>query len=111
VAELQDFKVGDGIQLHPQMPAIPAAIVEPCRAMVLFGDTRLGSVTVPASSAKGDYFASTWGFYLIPREDGTTRLIARFRSDYNAKLANTMMYGPPLVEPISCVMQRKMLLN
>jgi len=109
VAELQDFKVGDGIRLHPQMPAIPAAIVEPCRAIVLHGDTRLGSVPVPASSAKGDYFATTWGFYLIPCADDTTRLIARFRSDYNEKFANTMMYGPPLVEPISCMMQRKML--
>ena len=111
VAELQDFKVGDGIKLHPQMPAIPAAIVEPGRAIVLHGDTRLGSVPVPASSAQGDYFCTTWGFYLIPCDDGTTRLIARFRSDYNAKFANTLMYGPPLVEPISCVMQRKMLLG
>ncbi len=81
VAELQDFKVGDGVKLHPQMPGLPVAILEPGRAIVLQGDTRLGSVPVPASSAKGDYFATTWGFYLIPREDGTTRLIARFRSD------------------------------
>jgi hypothetical protein len=110
-AELQDFKVGDGIRLHPQMPAIPAAIVEPCHAIVLHGDTRLRSVPVPASSAKGAYFATTWEFYLVPHGDSTTRLIARFRSDYNDKFANTMMYGPPLVEPISCVMQRKMLLG
>ncbi len=48
---------------------------------------------------------------IIPRDDGTTRLIARFRTDYNPKFANAMMYGPPLVEPISCVMQRKMLLG
>jgi len=81
------------------------------RAMVLHGDTRIGSVPVPASSAQGDYFCTTWGFYLVPRDDGTTRLIARFRSEYNDKFANTMMYGPPLVEPISCVMQRKMLLG
>ena len=66
---------------------------------------------MPASSAKDDYFATTWGFYLIPQNDGTTKLIARFRTDYNAKFANTLMYGPPLVEPISCVMQRKMLLG
>ena len=111
LTEFQNLKAGDGIKLHPQAPAYAVAIVEPRRAIVLHGDTRLGSVPVPASSAKGDYFASTWGFYLIPRDDGTTRLIARFRSDYNDKFANTMMYGPPLVEPISCVMQRKMLLG
>jgi hypothetical protein len=56
---------------------------------------------------------TTWGFYLDERGAGTTRLIARFRSDYdyNDTFANAMMYGPPLVEPISCVMQRKMLLG
>ena len=109
--EFQNLQVGDGVRLAPQMPGFPVAIIEPGRAIVLRGDTRLGSVPVPASSAKGDYFATTWGFYLIPQNDGTTRLIARFRSDYNDKFTNAMMYGPPLVEPISCVMQRKMLLG
>jgi len=111
LTEFQNLKAGDGIKLHPQAPAYAVAIVEPRRAIVLHGDTRLGSVPVPASSAKDDYFASTWGFYLMPQNDGTIRLIARFRSDYHEKFANTMMYGPPLVEPISCVMQRKMLLG
>ena len=111
LTEFQNLKVGDGIKLHPQAPAYAVAIVEPCHAIVLHGDTRLGSMPVPASNSKSDYFASTWGFYLVPQHDGTTRLIARFRSDYNKKFANTMMYGPPLVEPISCVMQRKMLLG
>jgi hypothetical protein len=109
LTKFQNLKAGDGIKLHPQAPAYAVAIVEPRRAIVLHGDTRLGSVPVPASSAKGDYFASTWEFYLIPRDDGTTRLIARSRSDYNDKFANMLMYGPPLVEPISCAMQRKML--
>jgi len=111
IPEFQNLRVGDGVRLAPQMPGFPVAIVEPGRAIVLRGDTRLGSVPVPASSAKGDYFATTWGFYLVPRDDGTTRLIARFRSEYNDKFANAMMYGPPLIEPISCVMQRKMLLG
>ena len=111
LTEFQNLKVGDGIKLHPQAPAYAVAIVEPCHAIVLHGDTRLGSVPVPASNSKSDYFASTWGFYLVPQNDGTTRFIARFRSDYNAKFANTMMYGPPLVEPISCAMQRKILLD
>jgi hypothetical protein len=111
IPEFQNLQVGDGVRLAPQMPDFPVVIVEPCRAIVLHGDTRLGSVPVPASSAKGDYFATTWGFYLVPRDDDATKLIARFRSDYNDKFANAMMYGPPLVEPISCVMQRKMLLG
>jgi len=111
LSKFQNLRVGDGIRLHPQMPPLPVALLEPGEALVLRGDTRLGSVPVPASNTPGDYFATTWGFYLDERDDGATRLIARFRTDYNPKFANAMMYGPPLVEPISCVMQRKMLLG
>ena len=93
------------------MPGIPVAIIEPGRVIVLRGDTRIGSVPVPTSNAPGDYFATTWRFYLDERDDGTTRLIARFRSDYNDTWKNRLMYGTILVEPISCVMQRKMLLG
>src|SRR5512136_2918459 len=60
--EFQAVKIGDGIKLAPQMPGFPVVIVEPNRALVLHGDTRLGSVPVPASSAKGDYYCTTWGF-------------------------------------------------
>ena len=99
------------MRLAPQMPGIPVAIIEPGQAIVLRGDTRIGSVPVPTSNASGDYFATTWGFYLDERDDGTTRLIARFRSDYNDTWKNRLMYGTILVEPISCGMQRKMLLG
>lgn len=109
--EFQNLKAGDGIKLAPQMPGFPVALVEPGRALVLRADTRTGGSPVPASKKPGDYFATTWAFYLEQRDDGATRLLARFRSDYNDTFANSMMYGPPLVEPISCVMQRKMLLG
>jgi hypothetical protein len=109
--EFQNLQVGDGVRLAPQMPGFPVAILEPGRAIVLCGDTRTGSVPVPTSKASGDYFATTWGFCLDERGDGTTRLIARFRSDYNDTRRNRLMYGLPLVEPISSIMQRKMLLG
>jgi hypothetical protein len=111
LTEFQNLQVGDGVRLAPQMPGFPVAIIEPGQAIVLRGDTRLGSMPVPTSNASGDYFATTWGFYLDERGDSTTRLIARFRSDYNDTWRNRLMYGPPLVEPISCVMQHKMLLG
>jgi len=111
IPEFQNLQVGDGVRLAPQMPGIPVAIIEPGRVIVLRGDTRIGSVPVPTINASGDYFASTWGFYLDERDDGTTRLIARFRSDYNDTWKNRLMYGTIFVEPISCVMQRKMLLG
>jgi len=111
IPEFQNLRVGDGVRLAPQMPGFPVAIIEPSRMIVLRGDTRLGSVPVPASQTPGDYFATTWGFYLDARDDGTTRLLARFRSDYNDTRKNRLMYGLPFVEPISSIMQRKMLLG
>jgi hypothetical protein len=109
--EFQNLQVGDGIKLAPSMLGFPAAIVEPGRAILLHADTRVGSAPVPTSQKPGDYFATTWVFFLDEQSDGTTRLITRSRYDYNDTLANRLMYGTVLVEPISCVMQRKMLLG
>jgi hypothetical protein len=41
----------------------------------------------------------------------TTRLISRSRNDYSPDVANKLWMGPLLVEPISFVMERKMMLG
>ena len=111
LAEFQNLQVGDGVKLAAKMPGFPVAIVEPGRAIVLHADTRIGGSPIPASKKSGDYFATTWAFFLEDQGGGATRLVARFKSDYNETLANRLMYGSLLVEPMSCVMQRKMLLG
>jgi hypothetical protein len=106
--EWQNLKAGDAILLHPKIPPIPAVIVEPGRVIVLHGDTRQG----PRSDLvkPGDYLATTWSFYLEPVDEHTTRLIERFRSDYNPTPMNTF-FNRGILEPGSFIMERKMLLG
>ena len=93
------------------MPGYPVAIIEPGRAIVLYADSRIGPTPVPAGTKPGDYYASTWGFFLDETGDNRTRFISRLRSDYNLRMRNRLFYGTCLLEPISTAMQRKMLLG
>jgi hypothetical protein len=106
--QFQTLKPGDGIRLHPKMPPVPAVIVDPNRALVLHGDTRVGSG--PPVMKTGDYLNVLWGFYLQPIDEHSTRLIERFRSDYNPSAFNRLMNGR-IMEPVSFIMERKMLLG
>jgi hypothetical protein len=105
--EWQNLKAGDAILLHPKIPPIPAVIVEQGRVMVLHGDTRQGPRSNLAK--RGDYLATTWSFYLEPVDEHTTRLIERFRYDYNPTPMNTF-FNRVILEPGSFIMERKMLL-
>jgi hypothetical protein len=104
--QFQTLKAGDSVRLHPKMPPIAAAIVEPNRALVLHGDTRVGSG--PPVMKAGDYLNVVWGLYLQPLDSHSTRLIERFRSDYNPSAFNRLMNGG-VMEPVSFIMERKML--
>jgi hypothetical protein len=106
--EWQNLKAGDLILLHPKIPPIPAVIVEQGRVIVLHADTRQG---LRSNLVKpGEYLATTWGFYLEPVDEHTTRLIGRFRSDYSPTPMNTFFYRV-ILEPGSFIMERKMLLG
>ena len=109
IPEFQHLEVGDSVRLHPEMPGYPVAIVEPGRVIVLHADTRTGPTPVPGGTKSEDYYVSTWVFFLDRLDERRTRLISRLRSDYNPRLRNKLFYGPCLVEPISTVMQQKML--
>ena len=83
--------------MHPQMPPIPITVLEPER--VLLVGTRMDPDT-PVS----------WLFYLDEIDGNTTRLISRWSFDYKPGLLRTVAYSY-ILEPIACVMQRKMLLG
>ena len=55
-------------------------------------------------------FAASWAFVLEPTGNGRTRLIERFRLDWNPSLVNSIAYRA-FLEPASFVMERKMLLG
>ncbi len=107
--EFQELKPGDKVPLSPDGFGIPVAIVEPCRALVLFGDTRLDPSAIPTMKPS-DYFASSWGWYLDQVAPGTTRLVERWRTDWNDSLAQNL-FMRAFLEPGAFLMERKMLLG
>jgi hypothetical protein len=52
--------------------------------------------------------AAVWGFHLIPRADGSTRLVERIFIDWNESPVNTFFYRV-FLEPGSFIMEQKML--
>jgi hypothetical protein len=99
--EHQQIRVGDPIRIHVEAPPMSAAIVDAPNALVLFGN--------PAESDASTTLSTTWGFLLLEQPDGTTRLLSRTRYHYADNLRSRLMGGPLLIEPISFVMERKML--
>lgn len=109
VPELQYLRAGDKIPLAPNGFGVPVAILEPGRALVLHGDTRLDPAAIPTMKP-GDYFAVTWGWFLEEIDAHTMRLIERWRADWKPSLQQTI-FMRAFLEPGAFLMERKMLLG
>ena len=105
IPELQHLEVGDIILMGPGMgPKV--AVIEPNRALVLHG-----SDTMQPEGAKATTSLNTsWVFYLKELDSTKTRIMTRFRVDYNSSLLNFISMNL-FLEPISFMMERKMLLG
>lgn len=110
IPEYQNLEVGDVIPLAPDSFGVPVAIVETEKALVLHGDTREDGPGEAPVLKEGDFMAVSWGFYLFDAPDGATRLVERFRADWNEAPHNSLFYRV-FLEPGSFVMERKMLLG
>jgi len=113
IPEFQNLKVGDAIKLAAKVPGLPVAVVEPNHALVLHtkADTLVASGAKFGEPKPQKYFSTNWLWVLEKFDERTTRLISRFLMDYSPGLGNRLTYGTCLVEPISFVMSRKMLLG
>jgi hypothetical protein len=101
LGEHQHLRAGDPIKLHVEAPPMTAAIVDEPSALVLHGH--------PGEA--GDYgtLSTSWAFLLLEQPDGTARLLSRTRYHYGDDLRSKLTGGPLLLEPLSFVMERKML--
>lgn len=101
IPEYQDIKAGDIVRMGPNenYPTFDVVAIESGRALILQGVIP-GEQTTP----------TTWvySFFLDPIDEKTTRLILRFRLDYESKLSNVIMWRA-FTDPIDFVMERKML--
>jgi len=112
VSEWQRLEVEDDILMHPTM-GVPwkVAAIEPGRHLLLEirADLRTQKTYERGARKPDKYQDSSWLLFLVPNDDGTTRLISRSRNDWNPGFANTMFYG--VFGVMSMEMDRKMLLG
>jgi hypothetical protein len=106
--EYQGLKVGDLIPLSQDGFGFPVAILDSQKSLVLHGDTRQPGPGNAPSMKPGDYMAAVWGFHLIPKNNGHTRLVERIFIDWNENPTNTFFYRV-FLEPGSFIMEQKML--
>lgn len=99
--EHQNIQVGDPIRLHVDVPPMTVAIVEKPKVLVLYGN--------PAEGDSAATLSTSWTFLILEQPNGTSRLLSRTRYHHNDDFRSKLMGGPALMEPISFVMERKML--
>lgn len=92
--EHQHLKAGDKVRLSQDdgTPYFVVQAIEPDRAIILGGDDP----------------PTTWGFILEPINEYSTRLIIRFRQQYEPSFGNTIAWRV-FTDPVTFVMERKML--
>lgn len=108
----QELQIGDIVSAVPDGSfGFPVAQIDPERALILAGtlDTATGQPAMP-DKLPSAYFSGAMAWVMEPLSDRRTRLIYRMRTDWNPAALNLIAYRG-LVEPISFVMGRKMLLN
>lgn len=109
IPEFQDLKIGDILPLAPNGFGMPVAILEPRQTLLVHGDTRVGGPGTP-NMKPGDYLNVSWGWFLDAIDERTTRLVARWRADWNPSPWNTLYYRA-FLEPGAFLMERKNLLG
>jgi hypothetical protein len=103
IPKYQTLKAGDEIKIHPKAPGMNVAVVERGHYILVHNDNR--------QEGTKSYINMTWLWHLDAIDATTTRLISRSRNDYSPELSNKLWMGPLIVEPISFVMERKMMLG
>ncbi|GAA4372601.1 SRPBCC family protein [Agromyces bauzanensis] len=110
VPDLQMQAVGDAVDLAPGV-ALTVAALEAERHLVLRGavaidGTGAGAGTGGAGTGAGAPYDFTWAFVLMPRSDGSTRLVVRERYAYLTGWAAALVEP---VEMVSFLMTERML--
>jgi hypothetical protein len=108
VPELQGLRVGDTFRLGPEgYPFFNVVAINPGREIVLAtGPHDHGEGSRPTAQEYSP--ESTWAFVLRPIDADRTRLIVRFRGDWEPS-AGLTLFNRVLLEPIHFVMERAMM--
>jgi hypothetical protein len=106
VNEEWQLKPNDRLVLHPELPPLRVERYEAGHYFVAFapGDEEARAKHEPWCSV-------SWLFLVEPLGAQRCRLISRYRADHSHHFAARLGVGPTLLEPISFVMDRRMLLG
>jgi hypothetical protein len=97
-------KEGDGLRLHPDVPALPVVLVEPGRCFV----AHLGPE--PGTDLEHDHWADvSWLFLVEPLGPHRCRVVSRYRCATSDDLATRLQFGPTFIESVGFAMDRRML--
>ncbi len=109
LAEYQKPQIGELVRLGPKgYPCYAVAAVDEGRSFVLVSADLKTELPVQWSARTDKAFSiSTWQFVLQPAEARTTRLLVRQRLAFSPDMAWVWR----LTEPVSFVMERKMMLG
>ena len=100
------LRQGDTLRLHPKMPPLQIAALEPGRFLVAHGPAD------ESARAAGKPWANvSWLFFVEPLGEQRCRLVSRYRCATSNDLATRLSLGPTLVEPVGFAMDRRMLLG
>jgi hypothetical protein len=125
---LPELRIGDVVPTHPG-GGFEVKVLEPNRALVLYSDTALVKSQAEAAQAAGTdqlptnglkvsggllsasfpEFAASWAFYLEPKDDGTTRLIERFRARSPGEGVTAALIGEVMGTGILLMTRKQML--
>lgn len=94
IPELQDLKVGDVVEIAPEMGYVVAGI-EPERVLILHSSVDTGTWESVSNSEPlpEKYYISSWVWLLEEIDEKRTRLIVRVRSDYDPGPLSTLVMG------------------
>jgi hypothetical protein len=109
LAEYQDPQIGELVRLGPKgYPCFSVAGVDPCKSFVLISaDPKSEQPVLWSERTDKAYSIATWQFCLQPVINRATRLLVRQRQSFSPDM--TWIWR--LTEPVSFVMERKMLLG
>ncbi len=113
IPEYQQLEIGDVVKAMTQGAfGFPVAAIEPGRRLTLGGtmNTATGQGADPNDPGLKSYFSGDLTFLLKPLDAHRARLVFRMRTGWNPSRLNTFAYRV-MLEPISFVMMRKMLLG
>ncbi|MBZ0287584.1 MAG: hypothetical protein K8I30_08210 [Anaerolineae bacterium] len=113
IPEWQHLDIGSTMRLGPKgYPLFKVVVVEPERLIVFAGADVKSEEVLPITDPMPEtYVNCAWSFYLVPSADGTTRLIAHSRTDFEPPNFFNWLLWRVFIEPINFVMERKTLLG